>query len=183
MNTYIATHVRTAGRGIQGGEFKFQAADSDAASAELQRLHSDAMYPAAKYTMFLCTGEPVQTQPIGDYTCTGFDYPAFFDEVQEKYGTIKGAAQRDYRVVRSRGAHLYAVQNGEHVVSEGDCIALPHSATELRQRIMSIREAFPECTCIGVCLAVNGANTVTQMNEGEYDPYVGEANIVIWERK
>lgn len=183
MNTYIATHVRTAGRGIQGGEFKFQAEDSDAACAELQRLHSDAMYPAVEYTLFLCTGEPVQTQPIGNYTCTGFDYQACFDEVKEKYATIKNAAQRDYQVVRSRGTHLFAVQGSEHVINEGSCITLPHSATELRDRIMSIRADFPECTCIGVCVAVNGADSVKQMNDGEYDPYVGEASIVLWERK
>lgn len=183
MNTYIATHVRTAGRGIQGGEFKFQAEDSDAACAELQRLHSDAMYPAVKYTLFLCTDEPTQTLPIGDYTCTGFDYQACFDEVKEKYAIIKNAAQRDYRVVRSRGTHLFAVQGSEHVINEGSCVALPQSAAELRQRIMSIRKEFPECTFIGICVAVNGADSVKQMNEGEYDPYVGEASIVLWERK
>ena len=183
MNTYIASPVRTAGRRIQGCEFKFQAVDSDAACTELQRLHSDAMYPVAKYALFLCTGEPAQTQHVGDYTCTGFDYQACFDEVKEKYATIKNEAQRDYRVVRSRGTHLFAIEGGEHVINEGSCVALPQSATELRQRIMSIRKEFPECTFIGICVAVNGADSVNQMNEGEYDPYVGEDSIVLWERK
>jgi hypothetical protein len=181
MNTYL---IKTP-----AVTFTVTACDSDfacwEANEEAQRIR---LYnPGQKAELILCIDDERQ-QSLGEIDLAGYVIPTTWAAIRllksDLFAEAKQMARTDWDlpVIRSRGAVLVVTDGcGAPLITSGDCYALPTSLTDFRNTTASIKARYPDAHQIFICLGCDSAASVTAMNDGDYAPWTGEAEALIYQ--
>jgi hypothetical protein len=111
---------------------------------------------------------------------TKFTYSDLHDAIVDARDSAKTAAERaGSKVVRSRGVWLVALKDGElHNENGTSMVKTKKDVTDF------IKQAVSEgVQAISVDGGFDGADSLYALNEGDYEPYVSEWEIPIWNNK
>jgi len=181
MNTYL---IKTP-----SCTFTVTACDSDfacwEANNEAQRIR---LYnPNHKAELILCIDDERQ-QSLGEIDLVGYAIPTTWAAIRSLKSELIAEAKEmaltdwDLPVIRSRGAVLVVTDgSGAPLITSGDCFELPTSLTAFRNTTASIKARHPSAHQIFICLACDSAASVTAMNDGNYSPWSGEAEALIYQ--
>lgn len=118
---------------------------------------------------------------LNDLTSIGIR--AFVGEERE---AAKKDAECDYKVVRSRGTFLctsnFAGAQCEPS-AEATCPKWSGNISEVRDLLAVVERFYPEVAEIYISGGYDGADSLTDMFEGKYDPWVSNWHLTVWERK
>lgn len=183
MNKYVANSFRPTGL---NAVFEIHADDSDMAVQKLSEMHRLALCPTAKYEIFLCVpavdNHPAMSQSIGEVELTGFDHQQLLRDICEEYNKARVTAQRTYKCTRSRGRHImaYTGRGTQKCLIDSEAMSFPTGAGALRALVKQIRDNHPDVASMCVCGGLNGADSLRDLNDGEYDPWVEEYSVEFW---
>lgn len=101
---------------------------------------------------------------------------------RDLYAEAKDQALSDseYPVIRSRGGILAVADTNEKVlIPTGECLYLPPNQTLYMRLLRSIKEVHPTAARVWLVVGVDSAASVRALNDGDYQPWSGEAEAIV----
>ncbi|HHQ4645412.1 TPA: hypothetical protein ACSP3W_003734 [Aeromonas veronii] len=101
---------------------------------------------------------------------------------RDLYAEAKDQALSDseYPVIRSRGGILAVADANEKVlIPTGECLYLPPNQTLYMRLLRSIKEVHPTAARVWLVVGVDSAASVRDLNDGDYQPWSGEAEAIV----
>ena len=101
---------------------------------------------------------------------------------RDLYAEAKDQALSDseYPVIRSRGGILAVADANEKVlIPTGECLYLPPNQTLYMRLLRSIKEVHPTAARVWLVVGVDSAASVRDLNDGDYQPWSGEAEAIM----
>lgn len=180
MNTYqIKTTTIT---------FEVEAEDSDMATVAADEWIQRRGIPIENQRAELTLLDDGGNLTLGQFNLTGVSVPGSWGEIRKMKSDLFAAAKQDARenwdlsVIRSRGAVLVVESEAEEILAPtGECYAMPGTLKDFKQTLQTIKRHYPTAHRVWMCLGCDGAESVTDMNDGHYTPWAGEAQAVVYE--
>lgn len=125
---------------------------------------------------------------IGTFDLEGVPFPKTWAEMRDLRSRVFEDAKRnsrenwDFPVVRSRGAVLVVDDDqGKNLIASGDFFQMPHTQKDYKAALHQIKSLNPSASRVWLCIGCDGAESVRAFNDGDYTPWVGEAQALIHE--
>lgn len=95
-------------------------------------------------------------------------------------------AESDYICIRSRGTWLNTTNKKEGQCDpqpQGECYEWNGTLKQIKNLIDDVEANHPDCDEIWISGGYDGADSVRDLNDGDYDPWVSDWDVLIWKRE
>ena len=173
---------------IQNQSFNVTAEDSDMAVQAANEYAQNQGILTGSAEMYLCGdfADGSKKFQIGSFNLEGYKLPVSWSEIKEVIRKIRDeartmAAQCNYKVTRFRGTFLTVLDvDGERLICSGDGWLFPNTRIGWHNMLAKINSKYPAAKRVYVETGINGANSLVDMNEGIYEPWIGEGSALIY---
>lgn len=168
--------------------FQVEAEDSDMATVAADEWVQRRGIPIESQRAELTLLDGDHPLVLGQFNLTGVSVPGSWGEIRQMKSDLFAAAKQDARenwdlpVIRSRGAVLVVEsETGEILAPTGECCYMPDTLKDFKLTLQTIKRHHPSAHRIWMNIGCDAAECVMDLNEGNYTPWAGEAQAVVYE--
>jgi hypothetical protein len=167
------------------GSFSVEGEDSDMAAMAANTEAVERLIPSQTAVMYLVR-ENGEEKRLGKFELDGICVPRTWSDIKELKSELWNLAKEEaYRtsplkVIRSRSAVLVVRDaNGKDLITTGDNFTLASSYKGLKKDLARIKADFPSAHFVEMVLGCNSAQSIRDMNDGNCEPWTGEASSML----